>query len=74
MTQETGIITEQETQEQPMLNVSAVDSENINAAQASPKFLLLCPTCKKPVTEHHKDEYTDDMVHLRKWTPNCSPN
>ena len=56
MTQETGIITGQEAQEQPTPNVSAVDSENNNNSQAPPKLLMLCPTCKKPVTEHHKDD------------------
>ncbi len=59
MTQETNILTEQ-----PILSASAADSSD----QASSKLLLLCPTCKKPVTEHHKDDiqtvwYTCDDGH-----------
>jgi|GEM_PF-2374637 len=52
MTQETTILTEPETQEPRTPATPQLDNTN----SRHPEFVLLCPTCKKGVTEHHKDD------------------
>ena len=38
------------------MSTKSIDENAISAEQSSNRFLLACPTCKKPVKEHYKDD------------------